>query len=125
MPLAGAIASVAGGLGIVLGLSYWLEMDASVVNVVTVLGLGLSIDYGLLIVSRFREELHALVDADDGQAVRRRRGDGAVRSPCARHHAHGRTHGRRSRRSRSRSRSPACCCSARRSCARSAAPGSA
>jgi len=28
-----------------------------VVNVVTVLGLGLCIDYGLLIVSRYREEL--------------------------------------------------------------------
>ncbi len=92
MPLAGAIASVAGGLGIVLGLSYWLEMDASVVNVVTVLGLGLSIDYGLLIVSRFREELHALVDADDGRAVRRRRGDGAVQMALrAAMHTAGRT----------------------------------
>ncbi|MCV2394562.1 MMPL family transporter [Actinotalea sp. M2MS4P-6] len=78
MPLIGAIASIAGGLGSVLALSYWLEMDASVVNVVTILGLGLSIDYGLLIVSRYREELHALVDDDGGRAVRRRRGDGAV-----------------------------------------------
>ncbi len=78
--------------GIVLVLSHWLEMDASVVNVVTVLGLGLSIDYGLLIVSRFREELHALVDEDDGTRGpapprRRRRADGA-----APHHAHRRPH---------------------------------
>ncbi len=78
MPLAGALASIAVGLGGVYGLSYVLDLDASVVNVVTVLGLGLSIDYGLLIVSRFREELRALVDSDDGAAVRRRRGDGAV-----------------------------------------------
>jgi RND superfamily putative drug exporter len=78
MPLIGAVASIAGGLGSVFGLSYVLELDASVLNVVTVLGLGLSIDYGLLIVSRFREELHRLVDADDGASVRRRRGDGAV-----------------------------------------------
>ena len=42
------------------------------------LGLGLSIDYGLLIVSRFREELTGLVELDAGKSVRRRRGDGAV-----------------------------------------------
>ena len=78
MPMLGALASIAAGLGAVFGLSHVLDMDASVVNVVTVLGLGLSIDYGLLIVSRFREELHALVDDDGGAAVRRRRGDGAV-----------------------------------------------
>jgi RND superfamily putative drug exporter len=80
MPMAGAIVSIAVGLGATYGLSYLLEMDASVVNVITVLGLGLSIDYGLLIVSRFREELHHLVDDDDGASVRRRRGDGAVES---------------------------------------------
>ena len=78
MPMAGALASIAAGLGTVFGLSYVLDMDAAVVNVVTVLGLGLSIDYGLLIVSRYREELHRLLDADDGAAVRRRRGDGVV-----------------------------------------------
>ena len=84
MPMAGALASIAGGLGSVYALSHWLDMDASVVNVVTILGLGLSIDYGLLIVSRFREELHALVDVDDGAAVRRRRGDGAVETALRR-----------------------------------------
>ena len=84
MPMAGALASIAGGLGSVYALSHWLDMDASVVNVVTILGLGLSIDYGLLIVSRFREELHALVDVDGGAAVRRRRGDGAVETALRR-----------------------------------------
>ncbi len=78
MPMAGALASIAGGLAAVLGLSYVMTVDASVVNVVTVLGLGLSIDYGLLVVSRFREELHRLTDADGGNGSRRRRGDGAV-----------------------------------------------
>ena len=37
--------------------SHVVELDATVVNIVTLLGLGLSIDYGLLTVSRFREEL--------------------------------------------------------------------
>jgi len=78
MPMAGALASIAGGLGSLLALTYVMDVDASVVNVVTVLGLGLSIDYGLLIVSRFREELHRLVNADGGAASRRRRGDGPV-----------------------------------------------
>jgi RND superfamily putative drug exporter len=78
MPMVGAIASIAGGLGALLGLSYVIDLDSSVVNVVTILGLGLSIDYGLLIVSRFREELHLLTDGDGGLGARRRRGDGAV-----------------------------------------------
>ncbi|WP_449385175.1 MMPL family transporter [Cellulomonas soli] len=78
LPMAGALASIAGGLGALLGFSYVIDLDSSVVNVVTLLGLGLSIDYGLLIVSRFREELHHLVDDDDGSGARRRRGDGAV-----------------------------------------------
>lgn len=78
MPMIGAFASIASGLGTIYGLSYLMDLDSSVINVVTILSLGLSIDYGLLIVSRFREELHRLVDADDGAAVRRRRGDGAV-----------------------------------------------
>lgn len=77
MPMAGAFASIAGGLGAVFLLSHWLDMDSSVVNVVTLLGLGLSIDYGLLIVSRFREELHAQPPADE-RAGRRRRGDPGV-----------------------------------------------
>ncbi|WP_019137092.1 MMPL family transporter [Cellulomonas massiliensis] len=78
MPLAGAVASIGVGLGALLALSYLLDLDASVVNVVTLLGLGLSIDYGLLVVSRFREELHGLLDDDGGRRARRRRGDGAV-----------------------------------------------
>lgn len=59
MPIAGAIASIGGALAVLLGFSYLIDLDAAVVNVVTVLGLGLCIDYGLLIVSRYREELRA------------------------------------------------------------------
>ncbi len=56
-PLIGALASIAGGLAVLFGFSYPVELDQSSINVVEVLGIGLSIDYGLLIVSRFREEL--------------------------------------------------------------------
>ncbi len=60
MPIMGAVASILGGFGMVLALSYVMKLDAVTTNVVTVIGLGLSIDYGLLVVSRFREELRAL-----------------------------------------------------------------
>lgn len=62
LPIAGAIASIAGAFASLLGFSYLLDLDATVVNIVTVLGLGLCIDYGLLVVSRFREELRGLLD---------------------------------------------------------------
>ena len=68
MPLAGAIASIAGALASLLAFTHVIDLDASVVNVVTVLGLGLCIDYGLLIVSRFREELRRA--APDGEPDR-------------------------------------------------------
>ncbi|HSK26798.1 MAG TPA: MMPL family transporter [Jiangellales bacterium] len=57
VPILGALASIAGGLASLLAFSYVIDLDASVVNVVTVLGLGLCIDYSLLMVSRFREEV--------------------------------------------------------------------
>lgn len=85
MPMAGALASIAGGLGALVGLSHLMaDLESSVVNVVTVLGLGLSIDYGLLIVSRFREELGRTLGDDQGHSARRRRGDGAVTAAVVR-----------------------------------------
>lgn len=56
LPLVGAIASVAGGLAALYGFSHVIALEPSVVSVTTVMGLGLSIDYALLIVSRYREE---------------------------------------------------------------------
>src|SRR5690606_17159271 len=57
MPIVGAIASISGALGMLFGFSWLIDLDATVVNIVTVMGLALCIDYGLLLVSRFREEL--------------------------------------------------------------------
>ncbi|HEX3005256.1 MAG TPA: MMPL family transporter, partial [Angustibacter sp.] len=61
LPLLGAVASIGGGLAALWGFSQLIDLDATVVNVVTILGLGLCIDYGLLIVSRFREELRSVM----------------------------------------------------------------
>lgn len=57
MPISGAVVSIGGALLSLFAFSHALDLDATVVNIVTLLGLGLSIDYGLLMVSRFREEL--------------------------------------------------------------------
>lgn len=62
LPVVGAVASIGGALASLLGFSYLIDLDATVVNVVTVLGLGLCIDYGLLVVSRFREEIRDILD---------------------------------------------------------------
>jgi len=57
LPIIGAFVSIGGALLSLFAFSHLVELDATVVNIVTLLGLGLSIDYGLLTVSRFREEL--------------------------------------------------------------------
>lgn len=82
VPLVGALASIAGGMGVLLAFAWAIELDAVVVNVITVLGLGLSIDYALLIVSRYREEAAALSasTASRGLPLRRRRRRGLSRA---------------------------------------------
>lgn len=56
LPVLVALLGVAGSLLALLGISSLTEVSVYSVNVVTMLGLGLAIDYGLLLVSRFREE---------------------------------------------------------------------
>ncbi len=61
--VAAALPLIIGGLtilganGIVMGLTNFTEVNIFVTGVVSMIGLGLAIDYGLFIVSRFREEL--------------------------------------------------------------------
>lgn len=61
IPLIGSIASILGALGVLYAFTFVMDIDITTMNVITVIGLGLSIDYGLLIVSRFREEFRAIV----------------------------------------------------------------
>ena len=61
-PLLVAIVAVAGALLILLGVSEVADISVYSVNVVTMLGLGLAVDYSLLVVSRFREERAAGLD---------------------------------------------------------------
>lgn len=62
MPIGIAIYTVIGAFAIARLLTHFVTIDTYAVNVVTILGLGLSIDYALLSVNRFREELPEGVD---------------------------------------------------------------
>ena len=57
MPLIFAAATIMGTLGIVYGVAHLLTMPTYVRNLVQLIGLGIAIDYSLLVVYRFREEL--------------------------------------------------------------------
>jgi RND superfamily putative drug exporter len=57
LPVLAAVVSVAAAMLVLLGFSYVTDLDQNTVTVVTLLGLGLSIDYGLLLVARYREEV--------------------------------------------------------------------
>ncbi|WP_017596703.1 MMPL family transporter [Nocardiopsis potens] len=57
MPLAVGGLAILGSLTLLRALTYATDVSVFAVNVATLLGLGLAIDYGLFIVSRFREEV--------------------------------------------------------------------
>lgn len=78
MPLLGALSSIGAGLFSIFALTHFMEVDSAVVNVASVLGLGLSIDYGLLIVSRYREELKKAIELFDSDET-------GPRDPAVRH----------------------------------------
>ena len=69
IPLLGAFCSIAGGLAALFAFSFLLPLDPSVPSVTTVLGLGLSIDYALLMVQRYREERGLGRDAEQAVVV--------------------------------------------------------
>ncbi|MDR0416916.1 MAG: MMPL family transporter [Propionibacteriaceae bacterium] len=71
MPVLGALAAIATGLGGMLLINTVMALDAVIINVITIIGLGLSVDYGLLMVSRFREELASCGAAGHGGPARR------------------------------------------------------
>ena len=65
MPLIVGILSILGALGILSIFAGFLQVNVFSQAIVTLLGLGLAIDYGLFMVSRFREEM------DKGQPIDR------------------------------------------------------
>src|SRR5919197_3653831 len=69
IPLLFAACTIMGTLGAVYLFAHWITMATYVTNLVQLLGLGIAIDYSLLIVYRFREELHH-TDSRDEAIVR-------------------------------------------------------
>lgn len=65
MPLVVGISAILGALFIILLFTLFTNVSIYALNLVTGLGLGLGIDYALLIVNRFREELHAGRSVDE------------------------------------------------------------
>ncbi|MDO5025703.1 MAG: MMPL family transporter [Trueperella sp.] len=57
LPLTAAIASILIGMGSLWLITLFTGVDSFVLNIVTIIGLALSVDYGLLMVSRYREEV--------------------------------------------------------------------
>ena len=66
MPLVAALAAISVGMGALWATTFLTDIDSFILNVVSIIGVALSIDYGLLVVSRFREEASALVDGEAG-----------------------------------------------------------
>ncbi|MFM8632988.1 MAG: MMPL family transporter [Candidatus Nanopelagicus sp.] len=72
MPLIVGVSAILGSLFVIYLLTLVTGVSVFALNLITGLGLGLGIDYSLLIVNRFREELHA------GKSV-----DGAIKKTVA------------------------------------------
>jgi putative drug exporter of the RND superfamily len=64
LPLAVSFATMITAMAVMWVLTFLMDTSVSVLNVVTFLGLGLAIDYGLLITTRYREELRNGADPE-------------------------------------------------------------
>lgn len=65
MPLIVGVSAILGSLFVIYLLTLVTGVSVFALNLITGLGLGLGIDYSLLIVNRFREELHAGKSVDE------------------------------------------------------------
>ncbi|MEY9872144.1 RND superfamily putative drug exporter [Streptacidiphilus sp. MAP12-33] len=69
LPLFVGVLSISGALAVLYGLGQVTSVSVFAVNLTTALGLGLSVDYSLLIVSRYREERAAGLAGPQALAV--------------------------------------------------------
>ncbi|HVQ96575.1 MAG TPA: MMPL family transporter [Mycobacteriales bacterium] len=68
LPLAIGVIAILGAFTALRGLTSVTDVSVFSINVITILGLGLAIDYGLFVVSRFREELRRTQSVEDAVA---------------------------------------------------------
>ncbi len=79
LPVGVGALAVVGGIAVVLGLSHVMDIAEYTINVCSLIGLGVAIDYSLFTVSRYREELDAGHDYPEALA---RALEGAGRVVC-------------------------------------------
>jgi RND superfamily putative drug exporter len=72
IPLAFGAVTVVASRGILYFFTNWFDIDAFALTVCTMMGLALGVDYALLMVSRFREELAAGTETREAARVTRR-----------------------------------------------------
>lgn len=64
LPLVGSIVAIVMGMAGMWVATFTMDINNFILNVISIIGLALSIDYGLLVVSRYREEMaQELIDA--------------------------------------------------------------
>ncbi len=68
LPLGVGLLAVVGGIAGIYGLAHVADVSQYAFNIVTLIGLGVAIDYSLFIVNRFREELGAGATVEDAVA---------------------------------------------------------
>ena len=65
LPFLFAVVTIPTALGLVWIVANFVELTTYLQNLVTLMGLGIAIDYSLLVLHRFREELHRGQDGDE------------------------------------------------------------
>jgi putative drug exporter of the RND superfamily len=68
LPIGVGVLAIVGGVGSTLFLARFTDVSQYAINVVTLIGLGVAIDYSLFIVNRFRDELASGASREDAVA---------------------------------------------------------
>ena len=69
LPLGVGILTIVGGIGGTFFLNRFTDVSQYAINIVTLIGLGVSIDYSLFVVNRFRDELAKGASREDAVAI--------------------------------------------------------
>lgn len=78
IPFATGVVAIAGASAVLYLLTFVIELSVFALNIITALGLALAVDYSLLIIGRYREEIAAGRDRTAALTVAMRRGGRAV-----------------------------------------------
>ncbi|MDQ2942770.1 MAG: MMPL family transporter [Candidatus Dormibacteraeota bacterium] len=69
LPLGVGVLAIVGGIGGTLFLAHFTDVSQYAINIVTLIGLAVAIDYSLFVVNRFRDELSAGASREDAIAT--------------------------------------------------------